>query len=198
MNILYEEERTMIILDGVMQKCLRMTYMTKAKFLSLILVLLTIFSLFAGCSNNNKYNAVLYSNANEWIDETFLNDNRVKAYYLNENYIDGQSDPNDKYIYDTTSPSSRVFTVSDEAEYNRIFSNSPMNIDFEYEMVILYIFSDVYPEREYKLKKIEVNGEVLIVKTELEQKNVDDAAMPYQRCIALKMNKVEINEVKFE
>lgn len=188
----------MIILDGVMQKCLRMTYMTKAKFISLILVLLSVFSLFAGCSNNNKYNAVLYSNANEWIDETFLNDNRVKAYYLNENYIDGQSDPNDKYIYDTTSPSSRVFTVSDEAEYNRIFSNSPMNIDFEYERVILYIFSDVYPEREYRLKKIEVNGEVLIVKTKLEQKNVDDAAMPYQRCIALKINKVEINEVKFE
>lgn len=172
--------------------------MTKAKFLSLILALLTIFSLFMGCSNNNKYNAVLYSNATEWIDETFLNDNRVKAYYLNENYIDSQSNPNDKYIYGTTSPSSRVFTVSDEVEYNRIFSNSPLNINFEHEMVILYIFSDVYPAREYRLKKIEVNGEVLTVKTELEQKNVDDATMPYQRCIVVKMNKVEINEVKFE
>lgn len=189
----------MVILDGVMQKCLRRTYMTKTKFLSLILVLLSIFSLLTGCSNNNnKYNAVLYSNTTEWIDETFLNDNRVKAYYLNENYIDGQSDPNDKYIYDTTLPSSRVFTVGDEAEYNRIFSNSPLDIDFEHEMVILYIFSDVYPAREYRLKKIEVNGEVLTVKTELEQKNVDDAAMPYQRCIVVKMNKVEINEVKFE
>lgn len=153
MNILYEDGRIMVILDVVMQKCLRRTSMTKAKFLSLILVLLTILSLFAGCSSNNKYNAVLYSNTTEWIDETFLNDNRVKAYYLNENYIDGQSDPNDKYIYDTTSPSSRVFTVSDEAEYNRIFSNSPLDIDFEHEMVILYIFSDVYPAREYRLKK---------------------------------------------
>lgn len=65
-------------------------------------------------------------------------------------------------------------------------------------MVILYIFSDVYPERGYKLKKIEVNDEVLTLKTELEQKNVDDAAIPYQRCIVVKMNKVEINEVKFE
>lgn len=65
-------------------------------------------------------------------------------------------------------------------------------------MLILYIFSDVYHEREYKLKKIEVNGGVLTVKTELEQKNVDDSAIPYQRCIVVKMNKVEINEVKFE
>lgn len=159
--------------------------------------MLTIFSLLIGCSNN-RYNAVLYSNATEWIDKTFLNDNKVKAYYFNENYIDGQSDPNDKYIYDEASPSSRVFIIDDESEYNRIFSNFPLNIDFEHEMVILYIFSDVYPAREYKLKKIEVNGEVLTVKTELEQKNVDDVAIPYQRCIVVKMNKVEINEVRFE
>ena len=31
-----------------------------------------------------------------------------------------------------------------------------------------------------------------------EQKNVDDVAIPYQRCIVVKMNKVEINEVRFE
>lgn len=36
------------------------------------------------------------------------------------------------------------------------------------------------------------------MKTELEQKNVDDVAIPYQRCIVVKMNKVEINEVRFE
>ena len=48
------------------------------------------------------------------------------------------------------------------------------------------------------MKKIEVNDEILTVKTELERKDVDDATMPYQRCIVIKMNKVEINEVKFE
>ena len=44
--------------------------MIKAKFLSLILVLLTIFSLLIGCSSN-RYDAVLYSNATEWIDKKF-------------------------------------------------------------------------------------------------------------------------------
>ena len=48
--------------------------MAKSKFISLGLVLIMIFSLLTGCSTN-KYNAVLYSNANEWIDETFLKDN---------------------------------------------------------------------------------------------------------------------------
>ena len=45
--------------------------MAKSKFISLGLVLIMIFSLLTSCSTN-KYNAVLYSNANEWIDETFL------------------------------------------------------------------------------------------------------------------------------
>ena len=171
--------------------------MKKTKILSLGLMLITIITLLTGCFNN-KYNANLYSNATEWVDETFLKDNRVKAYYLNENYIDGQSDPNDKYIYDAISPSSRVFIVDDETEYNKIFSNSPLDIDFEHEMIILYIFSDVYPAREYKLKKIEINGKVLTVKIESNHKNVDDATMPYQRCTVVKMNKVEINEAKFE
>lgn len=172
--------------------------MTKVKFLSLCLALIMILSLFVGCSNNNKYNAVLYSDATEWINETFLKDNRVKAYYPNENYIDGQNNPNDKYIYDTNLPSSRVFVVSDEGEYSSIFSNSPLDVDFEYEMVILYIFPDVNPNREYKLKKIEVNDEVLTVKMNLGRRSVDDATMPCQRCIVIKLNKVEINEVKFE
>lgn len=175
--------------------------MKKVKFISFIslgLVLIIILCLLGGWSNNNKYNAVLYSDATEWIDETFLKDNRVKAYYPNENYIDGQDNPNDKYIYDTNSPSSRVFIVSDEVEYSSIFSNSPLDVDFEYEMVILYIFPDVNPNREYKLKKIEVNDKILTVKTNLGRRSVDDATMPCQRCIAIKLNKVEINEVKFE
>lgn len=36
----------------------------------------------SGCTNN-KYDAVLYSYANDWIDEDFLKDNSVKVYYPN-------------------------------------------------------------------------------------------------------------------
>lgn len=111
-----------------------------------------ILSILTGCSNN-KFNAALYNNVSECINETFLKNNRVKAYYLNENYIEDQSNPNDKYIYDTTSQSSRTFIVYDEEEYNRIFSYSQLNINFDKEMVILYIFSDVNPTKNYKLQK---------------------------------------------
>ena len=39
-----------------------------------------------GC-NNIKYNAKLYSDVGDWIDKSFLNENMVSAYYLNENYV---------------------------------------------------------------------------------------------------------------
>ncbi len=97
--------------------------------------------------------------------------------------------PNDKYIDYNTSPSSRSFIITDELEYNRFFSKSELDIDFEKEILIFHIFSDVNPYRNYNLKGIDVNDKVLFVKIELEHKSVDDATMPYQRCIAIKMKK---------
>ncbi len=45
-------------------------YMVKGKFIAIGMVLLMIFSIFTCCSAN-KFNAILYSQANEWIDERF-------------------------------------------------------------------------------------------------------------------------------
>ena len=172
--------------------------MSKVKIIRAGLALLLIFSLLPGCSNL-RYGAKLYNNVDDWIDESFLNENRVKAYYPNDNYVHGESDPRDKYIYDESSPSSRVFIITDEDEYNGIFTDSPLDVDFETEMVILYIFSNTSP-RDYKLKRIELKDKTLTVEMRLEWKwkDVDDTVMPYQRCVAIEMNKAEINEVKFE
>lgn len=175
--------------------------MIKVKNLIIGLVGLMLFSFFTGCSDQNfndtVYNSKLYNDAEEWIDEKFLKENRVRAYYRNEDYIEGVSDPSDKYIMDETMPSSIVFIIGDENEYNKIFSKSKLDIDLEKEIIILYIFSDVNPSRKYYLKGIDVNDKVLSVQIKLESKRGDDATMPYQRCIVIKMNKVEINEVKF-
>ncbi|MCM1131814.1 MAG: hypothetical protein NC325_09050 [Anaeroplasma bactoclasticum] len=45
----------------------------------------------------------------------------MKAYYLNEDYIEGESDPLDKYFYDEESPIFRAFVIDGEEEFNRIF-----------------------------------------------------------------------------
>ena len=122
--------------------------MSKVKIIRAGLALLLIFSLLPGCSNL-RYGARLYNHVNDWIDESFLKENRVKAYYPNDNYVYGE---NDRLIYEETAPSSRVFIITDEDEYNGIFTASPLDVDFETEMVILHIFSNTSP-RDYKLKR---------------------------------------------
>ena len=104
--------------------------MKNMKITALILILSTIFSL-VGCYDcdedvfENTYNATLYSMANDWIDEGFLYENRVKAYYLNENYIEGESDPNESIIYDESSPSFRTFIIKDQKTFDGIFIDPP-------------------------------------------------------------------------
>ena len=171
--------------------------MKNLKFITFSLITLLFFIFLTACSVN-KYNAVLYSQANEWIDESFLKNNRVKAYYLNKNYEEGKSDPNDKYIYDSTLPSSRIFIITEKNEYNEIFTNTQLSVNFKTEMIILYIFSDVNPSREYKLKKISSDGGILTIETKLEHSDSDDATLPYQRCFVIKMNKSNIDEVIFK
>ena len=169
--------------------------MSKVKIIRAGLALLLIFSLLPGCSNL-RYGAKLYNNVDDWIDESFLNENRVKAYYPNDNYVYGE---NDSLIYEETAPSSRVFIITDEDEYNGIFTDSPLDIDFESKIIILYIFPKSSP-RDYKLKRMELKDKVLTVEIRLEWKwkDVKDEGMAAPSCIVITMNKAEINEVKFE
>ena len=115
-----------------------MAKVKNTKIIKIGLAILAIFSLLLCCSSC-RYGAKLYNNVDDWIDESFLNENRVKAYYPNDNYVYDESDPSDKYIYEETAPSSRVFIITDEDKYNRIFTNSPLDIDFESKTIILYI-----------------------------------------------------------
>ena len=156
-----------------------------------------IISLFAlvGCSG--KYNAVLYSHAEKWVSEEFLKENRVRAYYHNEDYVEDESDWKDRDIYEADAPGELIFIITDKDEFEKIFVKYDSTVDFEKEIVILYIFPDVYPGRDYYLKKIDLNEQSLDIYFKLEKRNVKDATMPYQRCFMLKLKKVEFEEVNF-
>lgn len=150
----------------------------------------------SGC-NDNKYNAVMYNHVEKWISEDFLKENRVKAYYLNENYIEGESDPSSKYIYDETSPSFRTFIITQKDEFVKIFSKYDGDFDFENEIVLLYIFSDVNPNRDYHIKKVNYQNQVLTIQMQLQNKTSHDSTAPYQRCIMIKIEKLEIDSINF-
>jgi hypothetical protein len=156
-----------------------------------------IFGVFVGCVKNN-YNVALDSNANQWISNDFLKENMVKsAFYINEDYIEGESDPSDKYIQDTTSPSSRTYIITEEDKFTEIFTEYDSTINFDEKMVILYIFANEYPNRNYKVDKITFNNQMLNINLKLDKKNVNDATAPFQRCLMIILDKLDVEKVKF-
>lgn len=121
---------------------------------------------FIGCSDS-KYNAKMYSKCNDWIKQDFLENNKVRgASYFNPDYVEGNDDV-EKFYRDNSSPKSRTFIITEEETFHQIFLENKLDVDFDKEMVILYIFSDVNPSRNYDIKTISLKNEVLNIALEL-------------------------------
>lgn len=161
------------------------------KLTCVILALTTLFCIFSGCNDEvatKKFNAVLYSKAKTWIDEDFLKENKVYGMrYPNEN---------DEYIQDTTSPKSRTFIITQEEEFKSIFTNYTSAVNFDKQMVVLYIFCDISP-RVYILKDVNINKQNLTLYCQLKQSDKKDAVEPYQRCFMVVLDKNNIDTAKF-
>ncbi len=168
----------------------------KNKVFSLFILMMFI-CILSSCSVN-KYHAKIYNQAKEWISEEFLKENRVRAYYIDENYIEGVSDPWTEVIFEPNKPSERTFIIKEQDEFTKIFTKYVEEVDFEKEMVILYIFSNV-SLRDYHLKKIIYENQTLTVHIKLQHINSNklETVQLYQRCLMIKMDKLEIDSVSF-
>lgn len=167
----------------------------KVIIIGMVLIMICMFS--NGCSNT-KYNAKLYSNAEEWIDKSFLNENRVKAYYLNENYVEGVSYQDEQYVYENNAPSEKIYIFESDIEFKKIFVNYEKKIDFSKEIVVLYIFADVNFKIDYKLESLKYKNGIVEITARLCKSNLDVATVPYPRCFMIKMDKMKITDVKLE
>ena len=167
--------------------------MQKLKFTAIVLIFIMLFSTLTGCSVK-KYNAVLYERANDWVDEDFLDKNRVKGYYKNKDYREGEP----LYIFEHNAPSSRTFLITSADEFDEIVCEYPYSIDFDKEIVILHLCYPDFDGGSLNLKRIELRDGVLTVKINVFPAKGDTGAMPTPRCMMIKMNKVEIDEAKIE
>ena len=150
----------------------------------------------AGCGS--KYNATLISNADDIINPNFLEQNRVSgAFYLNSDYKEGIDSPDERYIFDESSPESRTFIIKEKSQFNEIFDEDKFSIDLTDKMAILYIFADVYGTRDYKLSGIEKTADRLEICCNLEYSAADDATMPFRRCFVIIMDKINIDSAIF-
>lgn len=167
------------------------------KFVRIVCAFVLICCLFGAVGCGNKYNAELFNDAEQWIRDDFLRENRVKAFYPNENY-DEYDEQSESYIYDETAPLTRTFIISDDETFNAIFKGNDIAVNFENEMLLLYIHPEIYAGRDYSLKKITVEGKKINISVELEKRNgVGDASMPSQSCLLVKMDRIEIDSAEF-
>ena len=97
---------------------------------------------------------------------------------------------------DSDLPGDYTYVVKTKEHAEEIFYELPFETNFAEQMLIIYIFTDVY-SRPYDIKKISYNhGELRIdVKLQSVPFPIGDTSMPHQRVLVLQMNKLDCNTV---
>ena len=144
----------------------------------------------------------------------FFESNRLGGVdYRNPDYDDAEAEAADlegleyeipQYLRYPDNPSTRSFIITDEEIFNSIFAENTIEVDFEKEMVLLYMFeTGTSTSRNYKIEEITVEeGEATVSFTyawdwEKDLKHVKDHIYPYHRCIAVKMKKTGVTTANF-
>ena len=93
------------------------------------------------------------------------------------------------------------FIITDEGVFNAVFINSPFKVNFDKEMVIVYIYTTGEPpSRGYYLKKIEADRDTINIYFKSNKRPWDDrkdSVRPWERCMVVKMKKMDIPTVTF-
>ncbi len=155
------------------------------------IILIMVFLLVA-CGN--KYNATIYSDTKALFNEDFLKENLTRSshYFNDKGEITASADQ--------SYPKFLTFIVTTQEEYDSKFIEFPPMVDFEKEMLLIYIFTAIKPNA-YEIKKISLNNETLkidfIAKRSGGFKFRNDTTIPMQKWLIIKIKKMEIMSVEF-
>lgn len=185
----------------------------KRKIVLLVIALLFIFS---SCAPRTvKYNInVLYQNHTlnteqgfGWdyfvnFQEGFIDNNRLDTEYHNPDYIEGVSPREDMYLYFPGEPKERTFVVRNEEEFSEIFTHEATGVDFEKDVLIVYMHIAYYVYDVYITKVNVVNNTLEI---EFNYKNtstscgscitVEAATSPHLRVDVFILDNIEFDDV---
>ena len=161
------------------------------KYLTTILAVIICLTSLSGCTNSNP------SNASCKLLNDELSSDMLKDSFLQENRTYGAYYGGDVASEDNGIPKSRVFIIKTQDEYDAIFeSTATVDIDFGSEMLILYTFTTEY-HRDISLDDWKVEDKTIGITYEMKDPSkfagVGDAAMPFQRFLLIKMNKIDID-----
>lgn len=159
------------------------------KILKLILVLVTCFCVLTACSVK-RYNATIYNDTKNSLRKEFLAYNMTRgSYYQNDN---GEI----VKAVDSDLPGDYTYVVKTKEHAEEIFYELPFETNFDEQMLIIYIFTDLY-NRPYEIKKISCRHGELRIDVELQSVpfGVLDGVAPYQRVIIIQMDKLDFDTV---
>ena len=164
--------------------------------------MLFIAFMIVGCGNDNDntilYNAVMESRGSidgfqtiNYFKEDFLLENKVSgAWYKNENY-DPTNPESEKYIFDESSPKTITYVIDSLDKYEQAF-NTNYEIDYDKEILILYLFADT--NCTYSLDSVELNNNTLKI---TYKSKINVTTDPERTFILIKMDKVEFENIEF-
>ena len=156
------------------------------KLTALVLTVLSVLLLFAGCAKVGLHATVLDDNASALIRPDFYDSHYT--FSAHGAYCDPTKDPN---------PSFRFFFVTSREEQDRILSGDfSVSVDYDREMLLVYTFTAAYV-RPIELKELRADSGTLTVILSMEQKRfppVADACQPFQRYVILKMDKADVSD----
>lgn len=151
--------------------------------------LIMILGLIGGCGKANTYHSVMYSDAKAWMKESFLVENLTRGAYYNDEFLD-----------DNVYPQAITALIKSQQEFDIAFMEFPTVLDFDNEMLCLYIFTCVYMARPYEISKISLEEKLLTIKVKSIPPKIGaigDASIPLQRCLVVKMDKLDVSTVEF-
>ena len=162
-----------------------------SKLLCVIMLLVMAFS-FASCKEKkaNQYNAKLIDQAHMYMSDMFLAEHITRGALM-------EGVDTDKEIYQKN----YRFIVDTREEFNGIFQQEFISVDFEKEMLFVYLFTSYYMGETYQISEIKEVGSTLQVVLKRKKKNNEatgNASMPQQRCFVVKTDKVNVVDVEFD
>ncbi len=175
------------------------------KAISMFTVIIMSLGILCGCKL--PYNAVvIFSGAindykivpdNSCFTSNFWRNNMIRTvFYENENYNSEESN-GEQYFIDDTKPAERLYIIKNQEECNSIFIE-PQSVDFEKEMILVYIGSTVN-SRSVIVKQVKLEEKKLKVEFTVKKgkRGYKDSSMPKRRLILIKIAKLDIDAVEF-
>ncbi|MBE7088230.1 MAG: hypothetical protein E7370_01715 [Clostridiales bacterium] len=142
--------------------------------------------------NIAKYNAVILNDAQQYVKEDFLKENVTRGAILDDLDTSNESFPQEI-----------SYLIKNQEDFDKAFTQLPLNVNFDEEMLAVYIITDIYAGFDCDIKTIETYESELsiILLHDMAEPDISGAmppstSSPILRYFVVKLNCLDIENFK--